>query len=328
MPNTTEPFITFKRKEAPSNTPKKSSNFKKTMRHAILNGWFSDQHGAWFMAIIAPLFGLFLGHDLPVACTATVTTQPQFTMEQPTSSISTVSTILLCIAWLTAFLDFSALTGWFRSKRNPRYRNAIIIYTGLTAILGGAVLALNPNFIYWLIVFVPLFGLAAPLTWLGYERAFITRISAITASMMMVPAVAFVYSGRALTSCDTWGSIFLTDVSRVWTVTAGLLMYYIASVPYVKTLVRRRGSVPWLVFSIGLHVVFLGITLWGWWNSMYTFVSAIVWVILLARAIYMPYKSHKMGRPIKPRDIGFWEVYFSIFVFVGLYQSITCGCLS
>ncbi|MDO5746896.1 MAG: YwiC-like family protein [Actinomycetaceae bacterium] len=307
-------------KKAPEGAPSKQKTGRpprkkrsKRYRRLVQHGWISDQHGAWPIAIVPLVFGLITGSL--VAGTTSERSWGNITL-------TVLAVVAIIIAWMSAFLDFSALTAWLKSKRKPRYHKAIITYTSIAAACALIIAIAVPRVIVWLILLVPFFTATTVLTWTGRDRSFITRVCSIVASLIMIPLLTDVVSSRVFSRNWSLWSAFLCDLPFVWFLAGGLGAYYVASVPYVKTMIRERGSKLWIAFSIGIHALFLAITIWGYTQGFVSWLMITMWIILLGRATAMPYVLHRKGKPIHPKYVGKLEVYLSIFIFIGLILSI------
>ena len=95
-------------------------------------------------------------------------------------------------------------------------------------------------------------------------------------------------------------------------------MYFWAAVPYVKTLVRERGSRGYLAFSLTLHAILAGCAWVSFAVNWCTVFVPIMWTILLIRAAAMPAWSAKTGKRIKPSIIGRSELVLMILVVLAL----------
>ncbi len=262
----------------------------------VRTGWLSNQHGAWAMMVVPLLVGSILGG---------------FSWPQA----------LLTFAWLNAFFFFNALglamkissSMRARSKgapltaaqkasvlrRQKRYAPALITYGALAALGALALLVVRVQLLVWAPAFAILFGLAAWEVYCGRDRSFLARATAILASQMMTP-IAFSLG----THPENW--------TRMWVATIILSLYFVGTIPYVKTLIRERGESSWLRLSIGYHaavlataVVLGALGVLTWW------VSAL-WVLLLARAVAFPLWSAAIGKQLRPAVIGFAEMAVSV----------------
>lgn len=267
--------------------------------HALVRkGWLTNQHGAWAMMLVPILVGSILGG---------------FTWPQA----------VLTFAWLAAFFYFSALGLWIKvaasarkraggehldpkrraavSRRQARYRNALITYASLAA-LGALVLVLiKPELLWWAPALAACFGVAVWEMWRDADRSFLARTSAVTASQLLTP-IAFSLGSHP------------ADWSRMWLATGVLTLYFVGTIPYVKTLIRERGSRTWIRGSIAYHGVVLavaaaaaGFGVLSWW-------IVSLWALLLLRAVAFPAWSHKLGKPLRPAVVGFTEFAVSTAV--------------
>lgn len=265
---------------------------KKTAHDLVRTGWLSNQHGAWAMMIVPLFVGSYLGG---------------FSWTQ----------LLLTAAWFTAFFSFNALGLWMklaavaRKRDNPTVRKniarrqrvylpAMLTYATIAAAGALILIILHPKLLMWAPAFAVLAGTAIWEMWRDRERSYLARASAILASGLLAP-IAF----QLGTDPVAW--------NKMWVAAVVAALYFLGTIPLVKTLIRERGDTKWLAFSFSYHAVVLVIAtvlaalgLVTWWIPG-------LWLILLARAIAFPIISRQRG-PLKPAVIGFSEVFFSVLV--------------
>ncbi len=277
-----------------------SSPSKQRARRLVRDGWISNQHGAWAMMLVPVIVGSLLGG---------------LAWQQ----------LLLLVAWLAAFFYFSALGLWVKvyssarararaagkplgearlatiRKRQGRFRNALVAYAAVAAVGALSLLILKPSLALWAPAFAVCFGIALWEMWNDNERGLLSRASAIIASQFLTP-IAFSLGSHP----DDWG--------RAWLATAILTLYFIGTVPLVKTLIRERGSSAWLIGSLTFHGVVLAVTFvaallghLNWW-------IVALWALLLIRAAAFPAWSYRTGKPLRPAIIGFSEIAVSTTV--------------
>lgn len=250
-----------------------------------MNGWVPDQHGSWPMGFMPLLAGIILADK-------------------------TWLLALLGIAWTGGFLLFSVGEKYLKSRFRVRYRPAVITYATVTAASGLPLLVLAPHILWWAVLYVPLIGYWAYHAWSRDERDLSSRISTIIASVLIVPVAT------NLAHPTPW---FSGDIDPLaWLFAALLGIYFVLTVPYVKTLIRERGETSWLVGSIVAHAIsviaMIVLAVIGW----VSWVHVAVWVGVLARAVAMPLSAIKRGKPWRPAVIGPLEVAISIAVFLTL----------
>ena len=268
--------------------------------------WVPRQHGAWGMLAVPPLVGLAVGGW-------------------------SWADLLIIPAWWCAYLTYWAWTQWLRT-RSARRRALLVpplaLYTMATAGLGLMGLAAAPFLLRWAVVFLPLAAVAAHQVWRGKDRSLVSGvITTVAASLMTAVVYDIGTHGRggwlglgaaasSLRGASLDGS--LTGWSWAWLVTAFITMYFVGTVPYVKSMIRGRGKLSLLVGSVGFHAVVtvaagicavLGVVPW---------LHVAAWVALTVRATWLPvHQVRRMrdGRPaVRAAQIGVGEVIACVLV--------------
>lgn len=235
-------------------------------------GWVPDQHGAWVMVLVPVLMGsLFYPAWLQVP---------------------------LFVAWMAGYFAFFALSLLLkvRGPRRRRYVPALAVYGGTSIVASIATLAFRPSLLWFAPVFAPLVAIAV---WEAYRRrprSLASGISTVLASSAMLPVTA-VAGGAA--AGDVWPHTLITA------------MYFCGTIPYVKTLIRKKGDQHWLVGSVLYHllcVLVVGALAWfgfaPWW-------VVVIFGAYALRAWWMPYSAGR-GRTWRPRDVGIGELFSTI----------------
>lgn len=266
------------------------------MRRLARAGWVPDQHGAWPMAVVPPVVGAVLGGVRPVH-------------------------LLLVAAWIAAFLLFNAGGLWVRSPRRARYWPAVRTWGVSTILLGAVLLVWHPELLRWAPLFLPLVVVAVEEAWNRRERSMASRISTVLASSLTCAVSAGLGSGPV--SAPGWwpwrdGVWDPTQGwSHVWVVTALLAGYFLGTIPYVRSLIRRRGDRRWVVASVAWHVAFVV----GAGAAMV--VSATHWsvvgigIVLFLRSMLVPLDQARRG-PWPAVRIGVLEMVLCLLVAVAV----------
>lgn len=246
------------------------------MRKLIRNGWVPNQHGAWSMTFTPLLVGIILGG-------------PSWLQ------------LLLVFSWVFAFLFFNVFGLLIKARRKDRYWPATITY-GVVAGAGALVLVvLRPSLLVWAAPLAVFFTWAIVEVLRRNERSLGARVSAILASSLMSP-VAFSLGSHP------------QDWVHLWTATVVVALYFIGTVPYVKTLIRERGKKGWLTGSLVYHgllvLAAVPAAAFGYVNWM---VPAVM-VILALRAWGYPHLSARRGTPLSPPFIGITEFGYTALV--------------
>ncbi len=281
-------------------------------RHKPLprSGWIPDQHGAWAMVLV------------PFWCGAL------WSSVRPT-------TFVLFATWFAAYFCFFAGTQWLKSGRRERYWPPVRAYGLLTLLFGLITALLAPPLLEWCIVLLPLFIITLWQTWKKNDRSLLTRSVTVLVSGIMCLVTYDLGTGFSRSQlhalwlqhapADPSAAIEAAPVHSELTgwgwiafLTFWLTMYFWAAVPYVKTLVRERGSRGYLAFSLTLHAILAGCAWVSFAVNWCTVFVPIMWTILLIRAAAMPAWSAKTGKRIKPSIIGRSELVLMILVVLAL----------
>lgn len=271
-------------------------------RSLTATGWIQDQHGAWPMALLPVGIGSFIS--------------------------STHEThALLFFAWLSGFHVFNVLTLWAKVRSHAKRRNALrpalIFWTALAAFSGAGLLFSIPSLLWWAPFFAPLIGIAVWESWKKNDRGILARVTTILASTLMLPVAASISEIYATASSSwlfvplmSWAD-FLSLLSfpytqahgyDVWTMTILLCVYFLCTVPYVRSLIRGRRDRRWAQASVGAHLLVagactVGLLLSAPWSGVFL---TLLWWVLAVRAGAIPI-IQKRGIRIRPVHIGVGE---------------------
>ncbi len=243
-----------------------------------------DQHGAWAMLTLPVVAGVWLAGPAPVH-------------------------VLLAGFWLVGYLAFYALGRWLRSRRRRRELTPLLVYGPLAAALGIATLAAAPHLVRWIAVFAPLLAASTALMLRRRERSLANDVVTILAAGLLTPVAYDAGGGSA------W--------PVTWVATGVLTAYFLGTVPYVKTMIRERGSTGYLRGSLAYHLVgtagALALVLAGWYSAW----LVVVWVLLSVRASAMPALNARRQRPLRPVAVGVGEIVASVVVLVVVLAGLT-----
>ncbi|WJZ03519.1 YwiC-like family protein [Corynebacterium freiburgense] len=233
------------------------------------NGWVPDQHGAWVMVLVPIIVGVIL--------------RPSWIQ------------VPLFIAWMSGYFAFFALSLFLkvRSPRRRRYVPALGAYGGVSACFSLAIVLLQPSLLWFAFVFGPLVAVAV---WEAYRRrprSLLSGISTVLASCAMLPVAFFAAGGNP---------------RDVWVPTLIMAMYFCGTIPYVKTLIRKKGDAHWLFGSVAYHIlcviamaILFAIKLSPWWGI-------VIFALFAFRAWWVPHSAGSR-RAWSPRDIGIGEMF-------------------
>ncbi|MGP9723837.1 YwiC-like family protein [Corynebacterium sp. AOP40-9SA-29] len=293
-----------------------------------LNPWIPNQHGAWPMVVIPPVIALFWCLKI----WDTLTPANRGDGLHGTAGM-TLTFLAVTVAWTVGYLAFFAI-GLFLRSRNPtmrrRARTPALVYGTLAALAGLAALLLQPHLLWWVFVFGPLVAIAVYETWRGTPRSLASGVATTAASAFIVPVGATVALGASspVGAGVTWTSnLFTPDVvdalpTAVWVSFLWLLLYTVGTVPYVKTMIRKKGDRAWLLGSQIFHLAALLIVVatlfvnhvhWAAW-----LLAVIVFAVALWRSRAVP-ASAAAGTPWPPKKVGMREM--------PLHLGVTVACI-
>ncbi|GIJ23005.1 membrane protein [Micromonospora lutea] len=190
-------------------------------------------------------------------------------------------------AWLTGYLFSYYLLQAVKTRRPGRVRAQLWTYGAPTALLGGLVLLLRPELLWYAPAYAALLAVNVVHARRRTERALGNDLASVAQSCLMV----FVCATVAGQPPGTVGTVFLAVAA-----------YFIGTVLYVKTMIRERGNSTYYRASIGYHIIsaalaaFLGLALLG------------VFLLLLVRAAVLP--RHRLT----PKQVGVTEILASVLL--------------
>ncbi|MBV7295675.1 YwiC-like family protein [Corynebacterium sp. TAE3-ERU12] len=253
-----------------------SHNKQATRKKRRSKGWVPDQHGAWAMVTLPPITALFFA---------------QAWVQVP-----------LLLTWWFGYFAFFAASIWMRSRFREINRTPVLVYGTATAFFGIATLLMKWQLLIWALPYAPLVAIAVYETYRRRPRSLASGWSTVIAAVLMFPVTL-------------WAADYPLN-TEVWTVTAIIGVYFLSTVPYVKTLIRERGNKNWLLFSIAFHaaavlaaVVAAGMGLMNWGVP-------VVAAAVLAKAWWMPHENTKRDRPWQPKVVGKLEMVFTVLVWI------------
>lgn len=249
-------------------------------------GWVPNQHGAWAMVSVPWLLGFVLvtrrgGEALPG--------------------------LLLLACWMVGYFAFFATSQWLKSRFKPRFFPAVRAYAIGAGVLGAALLALRPQWWSWAIVFAPLVVLSLWLAWRRRDRSLLSGISTVAAASLM-PMV--------LGSDGVWPWTVAPELVGVSLVCFG---YFFGTVLYVKTMIRERGSLPWVAASVSWHLACIVGSL-ALPAPLPRAVVASFFTVMAVRALLVPLFGPLGDRKVSAKSTGIGE-----FVATGALVVILLG---
>lgn len=193
--------------------------------------------------------------------------------------------LVLGPTWLLGYFAFFAAGLWLKSRFKPRYRNAVVVYSGITVVLGGVLLLLSPQWWVWGLVFGPLTALGLWFSWKRDERSLLSDLTTVAAACLLPLVVDPSLYGVALVCFG----------------------YFFGTVFYVKTNIRERGRVDYIVYSVAWHLAFTvlfavwDVGLGRWWLVAFFAATTL-------RAWLVPSLGVMRSRPVSTRALGLWEI--------------------
>lgn len=239
--------------------------------------WVPNYHGAWAMVAIPPLLGAF------------------------ESGFVWPHVVLLALWWL-GYFDFFAIGLWLRSGRKARFWPPVVAYTVPCVVLGVVLALWVPFLLVWVAVFAPLVGITFWQSAVRADRSMLNDTVTVAAASLMLPVAAHV--GHV----SGW--------SRVWIVTILVFAYFLGTVFYVKTNIRKRSSSVWLGLSVAWHVcglIFACVCCGFDAGASVSFWHCVVWGLLVVRAVAVPLWGARHGW-MSAKALGVGEIVASLLV--------------
>lgn len=283
---------------------KKSNRWGKWAR----NGWMPTQEGAYAMALLPYWIGVI------------------------ESSLRPVHWLVFAL-WICGYFTFNAGGLWLRSHRKDRYFKPLQIYGAITLVLGVISLLVAPPLLEWTLVFFPLIVITVVESVRHRERSLLARTSTILATgvMSLVSYDIGTQFSRSFAAIPWLEHTATSNVDWVVSPTGNLqgwgwmlvvawvlTSYYWSTIPYVRSLVRRRNSQPFWFFSIAAHAVLTAVILALFILGWVTWWHLLVWVLLLARSIAVPELQKKYPQALTVSRIGFAEIAVAMLIIITL----------
>ncbi|WP_093402554.1 YwiC-like family protein [Micromonospora sediminimaris] len=192
-------------------------------------------------------------------------------------------------AWLTGYLLSYYLLQAVKTRRPGRVRAQLWTYGIPTALLGGLVLLLRPELLWYAPAYTALLAVNVVHARRRAERALGNDIASVAQSCLMV----FVVATAAGQPLDTVVTAFLAVAA-----------YFTGTVLYVKTMIRERGNTTYHRASVGYHIAAVVLAAW------LSLPLLGVFLLLLVRAAVLP------RRRLTPKHVGLIEILASILVLI------------
>ncbi|HIW91593.1 MAG TPA: YwiC-like family protein [Candidatus Corynebacterium avicola] len=292
------------------------------------NPWKPNQHGAWPMIVIPVIVGVFW----MLKVWDTLLPVDRGDGLRGTAGMW-LAYLAVTVAWVVGYHAFFAAGIWMKARNatlKKASRTPMLVYGAIAGVAAVIALLLQPHLLWWVFVFGPLIAIAVYETWRGTPRSLLSGVATTAASTFIVPVGATIGLGasRPVSGGVTWTSnLFTTDVveavpSAVWVTVFWLLLYTVGTVPYVKTMIRKKGDQAWLIGSQVFHLVALIAVLatfpvrhlhWAAW-----LVAVVAFAVALWRSRAVP-ASAAAGNPWPPKKVGVREA--------PLHAAVAVACL-
>ncbi|MEO3779868.1 YwiC-like family protein [Micromonospora sp. B11E3] len=231
-------------------------------RRRAVRRYLPPQHGAWVMLLLPYLVGVAL-------------VGPRWPH------------LPLLGAWLAGYLLSYYAFQAAKSRRPRRFAAQLWAHALVAVPLALAVVLVRPAVLWYAPVYAVLLAVNVGYAWRRRERALLNDLASVTQSCLLLFVVATVAGVPPV---------------RVAPAFVALLLYLAGAVLYVKTMIRERGSVHYLRYSIGYHLAALAAAAWV------DLLLAPVFLVLLVRAWVLP------ARRLRPAQVGVVEIVCSVLV--------------
>lgn len=212
--------------------------------------------------------------------------------------------IPLLLTWWLGYFTFFAGSVWIRSRFRERNRPPVLVYGSLAAVAGLTTLLFNWQLLIWVPAFAPLVAVAVYEAWKRRPRSLLSGVSTVIAACLILPVSAWAGDGLD---------------AKAWAAFGIYLAFFAGTVPYVKTLIRERGSKPWFIGSVVYHAVALfaalaaaRITDGDPVNPLATLAA----LVLLARAVLMPITGARREKPWTPKTVGLLDAAITVLLVI------------
>lgn len=200
--------------------------------------------------------------------------------------------IPLLLTWWLGYFTFFAASWWIRARFRDRHRPPVLVYGSMAAVAGIVTLVMRWELLIWAPLFAPLVLVAVYEAWRRRPRSLLSGVSTVLAASLILPVIAWAGDGLD---------------AKAWTVTAVYAVYFLGTVPYVKTLIRERGERDWFLGSVGYHVAALIAAVAAAALGVAHWAVVAVAVVMLARAWGMPASGARRDKPWTPKQVGMLE---------------------
>lgn len=228
-----------------------------------------------------------------------------------------VADVVLFALWFMGYFAFYATSLWLKSKRKPRYLPPVRTYLAIAAALGVIALVIDVSIWSWAVPFAPILVLGLYFAYHRDDRSIAAGITTVAAACLM-PAV--VYAEGFFELLASPGGPAHGLITIICLICFG---YFFGTVLYVKTMIRERGHVGYVVASTLWHAAYAGACVLlgarsdspvaSWVGPALT----VFFVLMTARALAMPLLWPMRGRALRAGTLGIGEV-FATLTLVGI----------
>lgn len=272
-------------------TPGRARAEKPRRRKKGISPWIPNQHGAWAMLITPAVLGVV------AAALGWTRTAPG---DRQAGELVVVG--LIVVAWFTgyaAFFAFGLVARARTAQRRRDYLPPVGVYGALCVIALLGVLVLRPVTAVWALPYLPLIFVAVWETFRRRPRSMASGVSTTIASALLLPVLAGV---------GGWPFSWTGPVMASF---AFLAQYFTGTIPFVKTMIRERGSRGFFAGSVIYHVaailVMAALALASSQRPLAGMLMVAVLGLALVRAVWFPVSARR-GRAWTARQIGFAEI--------------------
>ena len=212
--------------------------------------------------------------------------------------------IPLLLTWWLGYFTFFAGSVWIRSRFRERNRPPVLVYGSLAAVAGLTTLLFNWQLLIWVPAFAPLVAVAVYEAWKRRPRSLLSGVSTVIAACLILPVAAWAGDGLD---------------AKAWAAFGIYLAFFAGTVPYVKTLIRERGSKPWFIGSVVYHAVALFAALAAARitdGDPVNPLAILAALVLLARAVLMPITGARREKPWTPKTVGLLDAAITVLVVI------------
>jgi hypothetical protein len=233
--------------------------------------WVPNQHGAWAMLATPLLVGVLAGG-------ASWTQLP------------------LALVGFCGYFAFFAAGLWLKSRRKPRFRAPVVVYSAACVPLAAVVLALQPSLLRWAPAFAPFLVVGLVEAVRRRDRSLLSGAATTLAASLMTVVAYDAGPGE--------------DWTRAWLLTAVVAGYHLGVLVHVKALIRERRNPAYARAAVALHVL---LTLLA---ALVSWPLVLVGVVLVARTVL----AQRLAP--SPKRVGIAELVVNVLVVVVALGSV------